>query len=415
MNIKEMIGAAIENPLWFFFKVEGDRQLRWVFAVLMAISVLFIMSSTTVLAYQKYSGDLTHYPITHCVMLLLSWVSCAIISKMDPKVFNRYAIFMCLAGLTLVVLTIFVGVEINGSRRWLSVGFANIQSSEVAKIGLIFYVAKVLSVHRNDTRKAFVPIMVMTAIVCGPIVTENLSTVLLIVFTVFSMMFIGKVPFKYMLGIILLGLLIGYIVLYVVPEEYHFGRIPTWKGRIDRFLGLVPDDGGLDFQAEQARLAVAHTGLIGSGPGRSYVKNFLPMAYSDFVYSTILEEYGVLGGFGAIVLYAMILIRSIRIVNKCDSAFEIYLVLGLAIVLNLQSIINMAVGVGLIPVTGQTLPMLSMGGTSNVIVASVLGVIFAISAQRQTVSKAPDATKKPKRIDNTEFVSDDVEDIDNQY
>lgn len=413
MSIKEMIGAAISNPLTFFFRIEGDRQLRWVFAVLVALSVLFITSSTTVLAYQKHSGDLTHYPITHCVLLLVSWVSCAVISKMDPKVFNRYAIFMCLAGLALVVMTMFIGVEINGSRRWLSLGFANLQSSEVAKIGLIFYVAKVLSVHRNDTKKAFLPIMVMTAVVCGPIVTENLSTVMLILFTVFSMMFIGKVPLKYTLGLVLLGLLIGYIVLYVVPEEYHFGRIPTWKGRIDRFLGLVPDDGGLDFQAEQARLAVAHTGLIGSGPGRSYVKNFLPMAYSDFVYSTILEEYGLLGGIGAIVLYAMILIRSIRIVNKCDSAFEIYLVLGLAIVLNLQSIINMAVGVGLIPVTGQTLPLLSMGGTSNVIVASVLGVMFAISAQHQTANKDSVAAK-PKKVDNTEFVSDDIDDIENQ-
>lgn len=413
MSIKEMIGAAISNPLTFFFRIEGDRQLRWVFAVLVALSVLFITSSTTVLAYQKHSGDLTHYPITHCVLLLVSWVSCAVISKMDPKVFNRYAIFMCLAGLALVVMTMFIGVEINGSRRWLSLGFANLQSSEVAKIGLIFYVAKVLSVHRNDTKKAFLPIMVMTAVVCGPIVTENLSTVMLILFTVFSMMFIGKVPLKYTLGLVLLGLLIGYIVLYVVPEEYHFGRIPTWKGRIDRFFGLVPDDGGLDFQAEQARLAVAHTGLIGSGPGRSYVKNFLPMAYSDFVYSTILEEYGLLGGIGAIVLYAMILIRSIRIVNKCDSAFEIYLVLGLAIVLNLQSIINMAVGVGLIPVTGQTLPLLSMGGTSNVIVASVLGVMFAISAQHQTANKDSVAAK-PKKVDNTEFVSDDIDDIENQ-
>lgn len=413
MSIKEMIGAAISNPLTFFFRIEGDRQLRWVFAVLVALSVLFITSSTTVLAYQKHSGDLTHYPITHCVLLLASWVSCAVISKMDPKVFNRYAIFMCLAGLALVVMTMFIGVEINGSRRWLSLGFANLQSSEVAKIGLIFYVAKVLSVHRNDTKKAFLPIMVMTAVVCGPIVTENLSTVMLILFTVFSMMFIGKVPLKYTLGLVLVGLLIGYIVLYVVPEEYHFGRIPTWKGRIDRFFGLVPDDGGLDFQAEQARLAVAHTGLIGSGPGRSYVKNFLPMAYSDFVYSTILEEYGLLGGIGAIVLYAMILIRSIRIVNKCDSAFEIYLVLGLAIVLNLQSIINMAVGVGLIPVTGQTLPLLSMGGTSNVIVASVLGVMFAISAQHQTANKDSVAAK-PKKVDNTEFVSDDIDDIENQ-
>lgn len=406
-----MLGAAISNPLTFFFKIEGDRQLRWVFAVLVALSVLFITSSTTVLAYQKHSGDLTHYPFAHCVYLLFSWACCAVISKMDPKVFNRYAIFMCLAGLSLVVMTMFIGVEINGSRRWLSLGFANLQSSEVAKIGLIFYVAKVLSVHRNDTKKAFVPIMVMTAIVCGPIVTENLSTVMLIVFTVFSMMFIGKVPLKYTLGLVLLGLLIGYIVLYVVPEEYHFGRIPTWKGRIDRFFGLVPDDGGLDFQAEQARLAVAHTGLIGSGPGRSYVKNFLPMAYSDFVYSTILEEYGLLGGLGAIVLYAMILIRSIRIVNKCDSAFEIYLVLGLAIVLNLQSIINMAVGVGLIPVTGQTLPLLSMGGTSSVIVASVLGVMFAVSAQHQTSNKDSVATKQ-KKVDNTEFVSDDIDDID---
>lgn len=405
---------AIARPATFFFKIEGDKQLRWVYYILLAFSVVLVLSSTTALAYAKRLGDLAYYPIAHGTLLMLSWVSCAVISKMDTKIFNRYAIFMCLAGLGLVVLTMFMGVEINGSRRWLNLGFANLQSSEVAKIGLIFYVAKVLSVHRNDTKKAFLPIMIMTAVVCGPIVTENLSTVLLIVMTVFSMMFIGKVPLRYMIGIVLLGLLIGYVVLYLIPPEYQFGRIPTWRGRIDRFFGLVPDDGGLDFQAEQARLAVAHSGLMGSGPGHSYVKNFLPMAYSDFIFSTILEEYGMWGGFLAVVLYFMILVRAVRIISKCDSAFEIYLALGLAIVLNLQAIINMAVGVGLMPVTGQTLPMLSMGGTSNVIVGSVLGVIFAVSAKNQTVQKESEAVKKPKSKDNTEFVSDDIDDMEDR-
>lgn len=392
--------------------IEGDAQLRAIFYTLMCISIVVIFSASTTLAWQKQDGNLSYYPLHHVIYLFVSWVATYLVSKIDPKVFNRFAVFLCLIGIVLTMMTPFIGVSINGSTRWLRFSGIQFQPSEIAKITLIFFVAKVLSIHKKNPAKALWPIIIATLLVIGPILKDNLSTVLLIVATVGSMMIIGSVPIGRLMSLLIGLVTLATAYMYIVPEEYQMERIKTWKARFERFWSDDDDadDNGKNYQARQAELAVAHSGLLGTGPGKSYVKNFLPMASSDFVYSTILEEFGVIGGLGIIGLFIWLLYRVIRIAMRCDSAFEIYLILGLAIILCLQAIINMAVGVGLMPVTGQTLPLISMGGTSNVTVGIVMGVIFSVSSHNMPASSKQEAA--PVQKDDNEFSNDDVEDIE---
>ncbi len=401
----------LQRVYYWAFKIEGDRSLRYAFTTLICISIVFIFTSTTVFAYQTKGGNLSYYPFRHIGFLCVAWICAAITSKVSPKIFNRFALFICIIGLCLGAITPLCGESLNGATRWLKIGFIQFQPSEISKIALIFFVAKVLSIHKKEPAKAFAPIVIATILAIAPILTENLSTVVLIVTTVTFLMIIGSIPIKKILTLGLSVLLIAAAYLYFVPEEYQMQRIKTWKARIERFIPGedLSEDTGKNFQAEQARLAVAHSGLLGTGVGMSYVKNFLPMAYSDFIYSTILEECGAWGGIIVIALYLWLLVRAIRISQRCDSAFEIYLILGLTIVLCLQAFINMAVGVGLIPVTGQTLPLISMGGTSNVIVGGVLGVVFSVSAHLKPREVKVDASKEMKETTaSTEFVSDDI-------
>lgn len=391
------------------FKIKGDKQLRIVFITLMCISVVLVFTSTSVLAWQKQNGNLSYYPFRHIFYLALSWICTSLISRLDPKIFNRFAMFLCIIGIALSFLTFVCGVSINGSTRWIKLGAVQFQPSEIAKITLIFFVAKVLSIHKINPGKAFWPIVIATILIIVPIITQNLSTAVLIVTTVTAMVIIGSIPMKYLItsAVAVCGLVS--VIVFVVPEQYQPERLKTWKGRVFRFADSDSSgDSDKNYQAMQAKLAVAHSGFLGTGPGRSYVKNFLPMAYSDFVYSTILEECGIWGGLGVIVLFLWMLYRVIRIAQRCDSAFEIYLILGLAIILCLQAFINMAVGVGLIPVTGQTLPLISMGGTSNVIVGVVMGVIFSISSHNMPKEKQVTSTQKQEV--SSEFSNDDVDD-----
>ncbi|MDO4460891.1 MAG: FtsW/RodA/SpoVE family cell cycle protein [Bacteroidia bacterium] len=398
-------------------KIKGDKQLRYILGALMCISVVFVFTSTTVFAYQKQGGNLTFYPLRHMIFLGLSWLAAAFISKLSTKLFNRFALFICLIGIGLAWITPFCGVELNGATRWLEIGGIAFQPSEIAKIALIFFVAKVLSIHKKEPSKAFWPIVIATAFTVVPIIIANLSTALLIMSTVLGLMIIGSIPAKKITALGLVLLCAGIAYLYLLPQEYQMGRTSTWKGRVERFIGLEDDpveDTGKNFQAEQARLAVAHSGLLGTGFGMSYVKNFLPMAYSDFIFSTILEECGAWGGVIVILVFLWLLVRAIQVAQRCDSAFEIYLILGLAIIICLQAFINMAVGVGLIPVTGQTLPLISMGGTSNVIVGGVMGVMLSISAHNMPKEKVKETPKAKQETIHSEFVSDDITNDDDE-
>ena len=332
---------------------KGDKYLWIIIIVLIVASVMLVYSSSSRLAYDKQHGDLTYYILRHSFFLVLSIVVLVVTCKIEPMRFAQFSIVGLIVGVATVWAVLFIGKDINGSSRWISIGAFSFQPSEIAKVALVVFVAKVLALHTKNPKEAFWPIIIASALVCFPILIENLSTALLIGTTIFLMMIIGCVPTRYILGIVTSVVLVGVVLLYL-PGQFQPKRFETWKGRIERFMN-EDEEGvqskGKNYQALQAELAVANGGVFGVGPGKSYAKNFLPMAFSDFIYSIILEEYGWVGGFVAVALYFFILYRAMVISRRCEKAFQAYLVLGLSILIVLQAIINMSVGVWIIPVT----------------------------------------------------------------
>ncbi len=377
--------TRITNPvlkkLWGYIK--GDRYIIYAIVFLTVVSFLAVYSASSVLAYQKMGGNTTFYPLRHLTMLIGGFVIMAATSNVHPKYFAGLAELMLGVGVLMLIATMIIGSSVNGSSRWLDLGFVSFQPSEFAKISLIIFVAKMLAKHEKHPDDAFLPCIMATAIVCGIIMFENLSTCLLIAMSVVSLLFIGRISMSKLAAI---GLLAAICVslLIVFADQVHpvFPRAKTWRARIERFTqdkSPENDKADNDYQAQQALAAVSISGILGSGPGNSYMKNFLPMAFSDFIFSIILEEYGLWGCLLILIAYITILARARIMAGNSNVPFHIYTITGLAILLSLQALINMMVGVGLMPVTGQTLPMISMGGTSNFITGFAYGIILSIS------------------------------------
>ncbi len=378
----------------------GDKWIWGAIIVLMIASLFFVTSSSSVLSYQKYGNSSYSFGFKHFGMLVLSLGMAVAVSHVAPKYISGLSKFVLAVGVIGLILVMVIGVQINGSSRWISIGGVTFQPSELAKIALIIFTAHELAKNSADPGKAFWRIMGASAIVCGLILFENLSTFLLLITTIGMMMFIGRIPMKYMLSTALVAVSLLTIVVVFAPYQPVKGIFPramTWHNRVERYLeGTTAERANdNDYQARQAHLAVASGGLTGKGLGKSYIKNFLPMAFSDFIFSIILEETGIFGLIVILSCYGIILIRSFQIARQCERHFHIYAILGLAILISLQAIINMFVGVGLLPVTGQTLPMVSMGGSSNVLMGVAFGIILSISAHyKDAPSTKPQPTKK---------------------
>ena len=384
--------TQIFNCIRSYFK--GDRWLLSAVIFLVILSVLAVYSSTSALAYQKMHGDTAYYLGRHCVMLLAGVFTLGTFSHIRPKYFSGTAELMLVASILLLVAALVSGSSINGSSRWVRVGSLTFQPSEIAKISLMIYAAKQLAKHDGEPNKAFWPIVVATGIVCGLILLENLSTFILVATSVGVLMIVGRVSLM-KLGLLgaSLGVFIG-LIIYVAPLVSEVfppaKRALTWRARIERFSG---DDASHSnrrkdkTQEEQALTAVSTGGLAGRGPGNSYMKNFLPMAYSDFIFSTILEEYGMWGGILVVMAYFVIFARARDVAIHSKKPFHLYTIAGLGILLTLQAMINMMVGVGLLPVTGQTLPMVSMGGTSNLITGMAYGIMLSVSNETQRLTQ----------------------------
>jgi cell division protein FtsW len=280
----------------------------------------------------------------------------------------------------LLMATLAFGRNINDASRWLSVGGVSIQPSEFAKLALIIYLARELTRRQEyitSFRDAFMPLLVPVVIICGLIAPANLSTAAVLFATSITLMFIGRVSWKYifllgMMGIVVLALLIAIGKLY--PDS-GFVRLDTWISRIDEFANA--SDGG--YQVQQAKIAIARGGVFGQGPGNSIIRNFLPYAHADFIYAIICEEYGLLGGTVILFLYSLLFFRSVKMVSKSPKAFGAFLSIGLSLMLTVQALANMAVNVNLVPATGLTLPLISMGGTSILFTCVSFGIILSVS------------------------------------
>ncbi len=388
----------------------GDKWIWWAIGLLMISSLFFVMSSSSVLSYQKYGTGSYSVIFKHFGMLLLSLTTIIVVSRIRPRVFSALSTIAVVVSAVGLLATLFFGVQINGSARWLSIGGMTIQPSEIAKISLILFTARELTKNSENLRLAFWHIMAASAVICGLIMFENLSTFLLLSTTIGAMMFIGRVPMRYLLGTVLVGVsLLALVIVFApyAPVKNVFPRAMTWHNRVERYIDgnaseRSNDD---DYQAHQAHLAVASGGLTGKGLGKSYIKNFLPMAFSDFIFSIILEEAGIFGLFVIVGCFVVIFFRAFAIARKCERQFHIYTILGLAILITMQATINMFVGVGLMPVTGQTLPLVSMGGSSNVLMGVAFGIMLSISAHCNESTQA-----KPAKAKETENEADDFYD-----
>ena len=403
----------MSNKIGNIFK--GDKVIWMVFFFLCMISIIEVYSASSTLSYK--SGNFMGPVIKHMAILVGGVFVMICMLKVKCKYFKIVTPFMIFISIVLLLWVLLAGQSTNGASRWISLVGIQFQPSEIAKGTLVLAVAQILSAMQNENgadKRAFKYILTISAIMIFPIMLENMSTAMLLCFTIFFMMFIGRVPGK------LLGKLAGIVLLTIVfaismvmllghdeeklaktndtfteqvateqPEKKNtvqkmFHRMDTWKARIDHFLDtkpVSPEEVDLDKDAQvaHANIAIASSNVMGKGPGNSVERDFLSQAFSDFIYAIIIEEMGVPGGLFVAFLYIILLFRTGRIANRCENNFPAFLAMGLAILLVTQALFNMAVAVGLAPVTGQPLPLISRGGTSSIINCMYVGIILSIS------------------------------------
>ncbi len=371
----------------------GDRVIWFVVIVLGILSLLVVYSSTGTLAYKNQGGDVSYYILRHAAILLGSFVLMYLFHVASPKIYPRLFQLLYFVSVILLILTMFFGLNINGARRALPLPFnQSLQTFEFAKYVLVGYLARVLYKNQDGFdsfkdvfKKLFLPLLV----VCGLMFKSNLSTTVLVFATGFVMMFVAKVKLKYMASLILAGVVVFalYVAVLSLMPEGKQGRLTTWKARFER-RNEKPKANIHDLtQVEQSKIAIATGGFFGKLPGNSTLRNFLPNPFSDFIYAIIVEEYGLAGGIVVLLLYLIILTRGFRIALNAKSKFAAYYAVGLSFVLVFQALINMGVAVDVGPTTGQSLPMVSMGGTSVTITAISIGVLLSLSKNREDTAE----------------------------
>ena len=362
-----------------YFK--GDRIIWAVIFMLTLFSILAVYSSTRSLAFTKGNGNTVYFLIKHVSILVVGFIIVYITHLIPYKYYSRLSQLLLLISIPLLILTLFLGASYNDGLRWIKVPGIGLtfQTSDLAKLALIMYVARMLSIKQNnikDFKSAFLPVFSPVVIICLLIVPANFSTAAILMFTSIILMFIGRLSLRYLaLSGIVGAVFIALFIVISLSVDYS-GRIETWKNRIESFASGESED---NYQAEQAKIAIAKGGLIRMGAGKSTQSNFLPQAYADFIYAIIIEEYGFAGGVLVMFLYLFLLFRSGIIVKRCNRTFPAFLAIGLTLMIVIQALFNMAVAVNLLPVTGQTLPLISMGGTSLLFTSIALGIILSIS------------------------------------
>jgi cell division protein FtsW len=380
--------------------IRGDRVIWMVIILLSIISILAVYSSTGTLAYKVRGGNTGYYLIKQVIFLAVGVFIIIAFSAVPYRYYSRMSQIFLFIAVPILALTLVTGPSINEARRWLTLpgtGFT-IQPSDFAKLAIIMYVARILSLRQDriaEFKGAFFPIIWPVIIVCGLIMPANLSTAAILFVTAMSLMFVGRIPIKFLALTIGGGILV--LALFITISLYlnKGGRIATWKNRIENFVsGEETED---NFQVNRAKIAVVNGGLIGRGPGNSTQRNYLPHPYSDFIYAIIIEEYGLLGGTFVLFLYIWLFFRAGLIVRRSNRTFAALLALGLSMGLVLQAMINMAVAVNLWPVTGQTLPFVSMGGSSILFTSIALGMILSVSYGVEEERK--ELIKNPQKAD----------------
>jgi cell division protein FtsW len=366
-------------------RIKGDKIIWLVVILLSMFSLLAVYSSTGTLAYKYQGGNTEYYMIKHFIILVLGLFLMYLAHLVNYTYFSRIFQIILWIAIPLLALTLVAGLNLNDARRVLPLPFGlTFQTSDLAKLTLIMYLARMLTKRQEvikDFRGAFLPIIIPVLIVCFLILPANFSTAAILFTTSLVLMFIGRVSLKHIGAMIGIGVVMM-VLLFLVADSYPklLPRVDTWKSRLENFNGAEGDD---HYQVEQAKIAIARGGIIGKMPGNSEQRNFLPHPYSDFIFAIIIEEYGLLGGTAVVFLYLILLFRAVKIVTRTPRNFGAFLTIGVAFSLVFQAMINMGVAVNLLPVTGQTLPLVSMGGTSIWFTSIALGIILSVSKETE--------------------------------
>ena len=385
--------------------LKGDKTIWLIVLLLSIVSLLAVYSSTGLLAFKKVSGNTEHFLFKHFVVLCGGATIMYVTSNLPYTLYAKLARFFYLLSIPLLIFTLFMGTNLNDANRWITLPIIGMtfQTSDFAKIALILFLARQISKNQetiHEWRGTVIPLVVIVILVCGLIFPANFSTAALLFFTSMVIMFIGRVSVKHLAkiaGIALIG-----IAIFIGGAKAigYKGRIETWTNRILTFIGKNDNHSDSknakvefsdeDYQAQQAKIAIATGGFFGKGPGNSEQRNFLPHPYSDFIFAIIIEEYGLIGGAFVLILYLLFFYRALLIVKRTEKAFAAMITVGFAFSMVFQALINMGVAVGVFPVTGQTLPLLSMGGSSIIFTSFAFGVILSVSNSIDNNEKSED-------------------------
>jgi cell division protein FtsW len=395
-------------------RTRGDKFIWGIVILLALISILVVYSATGSLAYKMNKGNNEVYLFKQIAFMLVGMLLIYFLHRINYTLFSRVATVLYLISIPLLIYTLFFGAKINEGSRWIKLPIINMtfQTSDFAKLALFMYLSKMLSKKQDiikDFKKGFLPCVTPVIIICALIMPANLSNALLTGATSLLLMFIGRVSIKHILLTIFVALIPVALIVSVAMLTYtgkktqtqtthataekiqSFGRFGTWVKRVQDFV--YAKDAEVPYQIQQAKIAIANGGvLMGLGPGNSRQRNYLPQAYNDFIYSIIIEEYGLLGGAFIIFIYLLFLFRGIRIFRKCPYAFGAFLAMALSFTLVIQAVANMAVNVNLVPVTGVTLPLVSMGGSSFLFTCAAIGIILSVARNVEQLEGKPEPT-----------------------
>lgn len=372
-------------------RLNGDKVIWTVVFLLSLISIALIYSSSSSLAYKEKTTNFA-FLIKQIQFVFMGLVALYVCYKIPLGWYRGLANIALLTSVVLLALTPIIGVEINGAKRWINLGFTTFQPTEMAKIAIVLYLARALEVSRLDTFKEFlIRIILPIGVTCILILIGSVSAALFVGMISLLMLVIAGVKWNYIFkaGGIAAGALVFIIVLHMAGLTL-FSRLDTALSRVTKFVSnneiseeLTPEEKQKEadktYQADMAKVAISSVGIMGKGPGKSTQRYFLPHPYSDYIFTIIIEEYGLAGGIGVILLYLWFLFRCIILVKNCTKVFTALTVAGLGLLITVQATLHILVNVGYLPVTGHTLPLLSLGGTSLVILSCAFGIILSVS------------------------------------
>ena len=388
-----------------FNNIKGDRLIWAIVALLAIFSFLPVYSAASNLAYSGGNGSTFSFFVKHLMHLFLGFSIMYGVHKIPYRYFRGLSLIMIPIVLILLIVTMFQGITIDGANasRWIQIPIVGMsfQTSTLASVVLMVYVARYMSKIKDKDitfKSSILPLWMPVFLVLILILPANFSTAAIMFVMVAMLVFIGGYPIRYLLVILASGaiaLTLFILIAKAFPDAMP-NRIDTWMSRLDSFSD--GEDSEADYQIEKAKIAIASGGIQGVGPGKSIQKNFLPQSSSDFIFAIIIEEYGLIGGLSLIILYMWLLFRIVIVAQKADTMFGKLLVLGVGLPIVFQAMINMGVAVELFPVTGQTLPLISSGGTSIWMTCLAIGIILSVSAKREEIKEFENSEDNPLEI-----------------